>query len=63
MNVSLSAYIFGVAQNTAAPPLPPQPNIAKTLPPELQGTVTDSTRVELLTYIERGVDPLEGGDF
>lgn len=62
-NMSLSAYVYGFNQPTNNTPTPPQPGINSILPPDLEGTITDQTHVELLDFVERDVDIIEGDDF
>ena len=62
-NMSLSAYVYGFNYNTSAPPTPPQPGLNSILPPDLEGTITNQTHVELLDFVERDVDVIEGDDF
>ena len=64
-NMSLSAYVMGFEEqkNSAAPPIPPTPNLNDMLPQGIEGLVSDTTTVRLLDFVERDVDIIEGDDF
>lgn len=63
-NMSLSAYVYGVAATSnATVPTPPQPNINDILTPEVKKVSKQQTQTELLDYIERDVDVIQGEDF
>ena len=64
-NMSLSAYVMGFSeqQNNTTPPSPPQPNLNDMLPQGVEGIVSNVTSVQLLDFVERDVDIIEGDDF
>lgn len=64
-NMSLSAYVMGFEEQhaTTAPPTPPQPDLNDILPQGIEGLVSDTTNIQLLNFVERDVDIIEGDDF
>jgi hypothetical protein len=64
-NMSLSAYVMGFEEQraTTAPPVPPQPDLNDILPQGVEGLVSDTTNIQLLDFVERDVDIIEGDDF
>ena len=64
-NMSLSAYVMGFVEQSAAPqpPQPPQPDLNDLLPLGVEGLVSDTTHIELMDFVERDVDVIDGDNF